>query len=188
MPPTGLAFLTTTTLASCGAAPPVPLLVVLVLEESLLSLPPDRAMTKATAMTTTASPSRVNRWFRDTVFSLLGCSVEGSAERRRSAAREVAGQHAAPGGDWRRRDREAGSERGRQRPGQRGERRRGGRLEQLVGPAHGGGDDRAGGQAERHRQQGAAVERAAARDDAFGALLQHVQDEQRAARRQPARG
>src|SRR3954463_1713545 len=79
MPPTGLAFLTTTTLAGWGWAPPVPLSVLLLpllAGWSVLSLPPDRARTNATTMTTTARPSRTNRWFRDTMFSLLGCSGE----------------------------------------------------------------------------------------------------------------
>src|SRR5256885_8978170 len=83
MPPTGLAFLTTTTL----------------FVSELLSLPPpDRATTNATTSTTRASPSRLSRWFLDKLMPpsrLLG--DVGSAEDRRSAAREVAGEPGAAG-------------------------------------------------------------------------------------------
>src|SRR4051812_37284816 len=88
MPPTGLAFWTTTMSAS---GLPADVLVVL----ELFLLPPDCAMTKATTRTTRARPSRPNRWLRDKVFPPGGCSVDWIS--RAPEARDRPGGERGPG-------------------------------------------------------------------------------------------
>src|SRR4051794_13493847 len=108
MPPTGLAFLTVT-VATVGLAgvvePPVPLSsaagcagCVVSLLELELSLPPDRATTKATTRVTTAIPNRVKRWLRDKVDEPpeVARLTGGSAERRGRATRAMGALRARP--------------------------------------------------------------------------------------------